>query len=76
MRRVRRIASVRQTLLPLLACGACLLLHGCHKECHCYGYDNTHTFYSEEEVDAKGSTCSEMIYFANVRRFSLCEWDY
>lgn len=78
MRRLLRIAPSRPLRLLLLALplGACLLLGSCHKQCHCYGYDNTHTFYSEEEVDQRGKSCAEMIYFANTRRFSLCEWDY
>lgn len=77
MRSSRRVTSVRLAGRGLLAaCCACLLMGSCHKECHCYGYDGAHTFYTEEQVDESGSTCSEMIYFANVRRFSLCEWDY
>ena len=53
-----------------------LMLAGCTKKCHCYGYDGTHTFFSEEEVDATDGSCSEMIYFSNIRLYSICEWDY
>lgn len=78
MRKRQRIRSAKPARLLVLttACCSALLLGSCHKVCHCYGYDNTHTFYTEEEVDERGGTCSEMMYFANVRRYSLCEWDY
>lgn len=57
----------------LLAC----LLASCNKTCHCYGYDSTSTFFSEEEVKARNAeTCSQMIYFDQVRLYAICEWDY
>ena len=61
----------------LLLLSVCLLLlaTGCNKKCHCYGYDGSHTYYSKEEVNDAGKSCSEMIYFANFRRYSICEWD-
>lgn len=72
----RDLTHPTRLLLLALALCAAFLLGSCNKQCHCYGYDNTHTFYSEEEVDQRGTTCAEMIYFANTRRYSICEWDY
>lgn len=72
----RTLNHTLRLLLLALPAGACLLLGSCNKQCHCYGYDNTHTFYSEEEVDQNAGNCAEMIYFANTRRYSICEWDY
>lgn len=63
-------------VLLLVAAAAVILLAGCDKQCHCYAYDGTQPFYTEEEVEAYGGNCADMAYFANIRRYSLCEWDY
>ena len=63
-------------MLLSVTVGAAFLLTGCDKQCHCYAYDGTQPFYTEEEVEANGGTCADMAYFANIRRYSLCEWDY
>lgn len=64
-------------LLTAIGMLGLLLLTGCNKRCHCYGYDGSHTFYSPKEVKASGhSNCVDMIYQANTRYYSLCEWDY
>lgn len=52
------------------------LMTSCRKQCHCYAYDGTQPFFTEEEVEERGVTCAEMAYFANIRYYSLCEWDY
>ena len=50
-------------------------LASCKKQCHCYGYDGSHTYFTREEVKAKKGSCSEMIYWNDMRLYSICEWD-
>ena len=56
--------------------GVVILCSSCNKECHCYGYDGSHHFYSTEELGKIDKTCSEMVIQANMRYYSYCEWDY
>ena len=70
---------MRKTAIMMLALWGCLLTAGCHKTCHCYGYDGSHTYYTTEEVEAEGTTCANMAYtfYSDGRNFyTLCEWDY
>lgn len=60
----------------IIAASICLLSAACHKTCHCYGYDGSHHYFTPEEVDANNTPCSEMIYFDEIRLYSICEWDY
>lgn len=67
---------MRKTAIMTLAFLGCLLAAGCHKTCHCYGYDGSHTYYTTEEVESSGSTCANMAYFDGRPFYTLCEWDY
>lgn len=58
-------------LLVLLA-----LLGSCNHRCHCYGYDASHTYFSEEQLDEFDKTCSGMEYYMNGLLYSKCEYDY
>ena len=69
-RKIRPVAAV------LVAGCTLALLAGCDKQCHCYGYDGSHHYFTPEEVDESGSSCANMIYFENFRLYSICEWDY
>lgn len=60
-------------ILMFVASVACC---SCNKECHCYGFDGTNHFYSQDELTQKDKTCSEMVVQANMRYYSYCEWDY
>ena len=53
------------------------LLSSCHKDCVCQGYDGSSHTYTEEEVDARGVTCSDMIFLEGslYRFYSVCEWE-
>lgn len=52
-----------------------LLTVGCKRECVCYGYDELEHLFSEEEVDANGGSCQNMIIRANTRLYSVCSWE-
>ncbi|MBP9990980.1 MAG: hypothetical protein KBT45_06100 [Bacteroidales bacterium] len=47
----------------------------CRKQCHCYGYDGSHTYFTKEEVKESKGNCSEMIIWNDIRLYSICEWD-
>lgn len=51
------------------------MLVGCRRTCVCYGYDELEYRYSEEEVDAHGGNCSNMIMQAGTRYLSYCNWE-
>lgn len=53
-----------------------MLFAACNKRCHCYRYDGDHDFFTPDEVDERGGSCQQMIYYANYRPYSICEWDY
>ncbi len=67
---------MKKVLFILLAAAFCLVMSACNKRCHCYGYDGSHHYFTPEEVDASNGSCSSMIYFADNRLYSICEWDY
>ena len=66
-----------RTLTAVLAAAAILTLcASCRKQCLCYGYDGTHTYYDKTEVEEQSSgNCSNMRYQSGTRYYSLCEWD-
>ena len=68
--------KIKKKRFLFLAAAACLMLSACNKTCHCYGYDFSHHYFTPEEVDARGTSCANMIYFDNNRLYSICEWDY
>lgn len=79
--KMERMNTLKRTVLRTKMLAAIVvvlfLLPGCNKRCHCYGYDGAHVYFTPEEVDAhEASNCSSMIYFADNRLYSLCEWDY
>ena len=52
-----------------------LLLVSCHKNCVCLGYDNTSYTYTADEVDARGVTCTNMVYQAGQQFYAVCDWE-
>ena len=63
-------------LAPLALLLILFILTGCNKQCQCIGYDGSRVTYSEEELDARGKTCSEMVIHEGLatRLYSICEW--
>lgn len=53
-----------------------VLVSGCHKSCHCSGYDGLEYYYTPEQVDeiADGN-CTTMIYQGDSRYHSVCTWE-
>lgn len=60
-------------LIPCLL--VALFLASCQRTCICYGYDGLEHRYSEEQVDANGGNCQNMIIQANTRFYSVCNWE-
>lgn len=62
----------RLLIIGLLLCS----LAACKRTCVCVGYDAREHRYSEEEVDQKqGGNCANMVYQANTRYLSVCNWE-
>ena len=61
--------------LLILAVLAVVSLASCQKTCVCTGYDGSERTYTEEEVDARGVSCSNMIIQARTRFYSYCRWE-
>lgn len=59
----------------IIAAAALLLLVSCHKKCVCLGYDNTSYTYTADEVDARGVTCTNMVYQAGQQFYAVCDWE-
>ena len=62
----------------LILAAALLLTLGlasCSKTCVCTGYDGAEHEFSEEDLDARGVSCSNMIIQANTRYYSYCRWE-
>ncbi len=59
----------------MLLGGLLLVAVGCKRECVCYGYDELEHRFSEEEVEAEGGSCQNMIIRANTRLYSVCNWE-
>lgn len=48
----------------------------CDRQCHCYGFDGDHMFYTEEDLEEIGYVCTDMaIHYGSGLYYSLCEWD-
>ncbi|MBR1549617.1 MAG: hypothetical protein IJ634_03180 [Bacteroidales bacterium] len=50
-------------------------LSACHKTCTCIGYNGVADTYTAEEVDDRGVTCPDMVFFGGVQYYSVCSWD-
>ncbi len=59
----------------VLAVSLVLCLCSCDKTCVCKGYDGGEYPYTEEEVDARGVTCPNMIFQAGQQYYSVCDWE-
>ncbi len=47
----------------------------CQKNCVCTGYNGVEHVYTEEEVDARGVSCTNMVYLlGDWPYYSYCEW--
>lgn len=58
------------TLIMLIA------LSSCQRRCHCTGYDGSHTYYSEEQLESLDKNCVQMEYYMNGLLYSICEYDF
>ena len=62
-------------LLPILVC-LLLATVSCKRTCVCIGYDEQEHRYSEEEVEQlRGGNCANMVYQADTRYLSVCNWE-
>lgn len=52
-----------------------LMTTACSRRCHCYGRDGSHRYFTEEELQAKGMKCSNMVTDGRGLLYSLCEYD-
>ena len=68
MIKVRTIAVLAAVLL------ASMLLGSCHKTCVCTSFSGREREYTEDEVDAQGGSCENMIMQAGTRYYSECVW--
>ena len=61
--------------LLFIALTACAFV-GCQRTCVCKGYDGLIHNYTEEEIEQlHGGNCSNMVYQANTRYHSVCNWE-
>ena len=60
----------------LLVLLSTLIATGCTKRCACVRYDGDVDYLSQDNLDARGTSCSEAIYLDHLRYYSLCEWEY
>ncbi len=67
---------MRKTALILTAGVIAAVLTGCTKRCACVSYDSTVRYFTPEEVEARSTSCTDMIYLDHIRYFSLCKWTY
>ena len=68
-------SHMKKILLPAVALLATILLTSCHKTCSCIGYDSSVHTYTADEVDDRGVTCPDMVFFGGVQYYSVCSWD-
>ena len=66
-----KLPHIIQCLLPTILLIFCA---SCHKTCYCTGFNGAEHEYTEEEVDAHGGGCSNMIVQADTRYYSVCVW--
>ena len=59
----------------MLAVVALLTLCGCQKRCACSSFNGMVYYYTPEEVENMGVSCSGMAIQANTRYYSMCEWE-
>lgn len=66
---------MKKIILPL-ALIMLIALSSCQRRCHCTGYDGSHTYYSEEQLEALDKNCVQMEYYMNGLLYSICEYDF
>ena len=66
-----KVLHTTHFILPALLLIFC---SSCHKTCYCTGFNGMEHAYTEEEVDAHGGGCSNMIMQADTRYYSVCVW--
>lgn len=67
---------MKKNLYILSAVLLLLSMVGCTRECHCYGRDGSHTYYTKEQLDEMDYNCSNMASsFHYGLYYSLCEWE-
>lgn len=66
---------MKKIILPL-ALIMLIALSSCQRRCHCIGYDGSHTYYSEEQLEALDKNCVQMEYYMNGLLYSICEYDF
>ena len=70
--RVKGFLRIAVIVIPITVFS--LSATGCQKNCVCTGFNGVEHVYSEDEVDAQGGSCSNMIIQAETRYYSFCEW--
>lgn len=50
-------------------------LFSCNRDCVCKGYDGGEYIYTEEDLDARGVNCPNMIFQAGQQYYSVCDWE-
>lgn len=65
---------MKKKLLIIGVLGCCFA--ACERTCVCYGYDEQEHRYTEEDVEKlHGGNCTNMVYQANTRYLSVCNWE-
>ncbi len=71
--KIKSFKSLRNLLV--LSFSLLVLLTACHKNCVCQGYDGSSYTYSADEVDARGVTCTNMVFQAGQQFYAVCDWE-
>lgn len=71
--KLKSFKSLRNLLV--LSFSLLVLLSSCHKNCVCQGYDGSSYTYSADEVDARGVTCTNMVFQAGQQFYAVCDWE-
>ncbi len=71
--KLKSFKSLRNLLV--LSSSLLALLTACHKNCVCQGYDGSSYTYSADEVDARGVTCTNMVFQAGQQFYAVCDWE-
>ena len=67
---------MKRKLTIILAAIAVFSLAACNKRCHCYDRNGANVYYTQDEVDAAGTSCANMVTQAGkTNYYYLCEWE-
>lgn len=66
---------MKRTFLLIITLALLAATTSCSRRCHCIGYDGSHTYYTEEQLEELDKTCSQMEYYMDGLMYSICEYD-